>query len=172
MLTVATQSPASLYWILNKPKGVLSTVRDPQGRPKVTDWLPDAAERVYPVGRLDRDTEGLVLLTRARELYPETPTVLTHLAVCQADAGEVDEVRRLLGELEEWDRTAYVDPVNLAAVHLSLGEDDEAFTWLERGYEIRAVLLTQLRIVPGIDRLHSDPRYGDLLRRMNYPEAS
>jgi 23S rRNA pseudouridine2605 synthase len=52
------------YLLLNKPPGVVATVRDPQGRPVVTDLLPvDVRERVYPVGRLDADVEGLLLLT-------------------------------------------------------------------------------------------------------------
>jgi len=53
------------YWVLHKPAGVISTVRDPQGRRTVLDLLPEAgrALRLFPVGRLDRDTEGLVLLT-------------------------------------------------------------------------------------------------------------
>lgn len=51
------------YWIVNKPAGVLSTVSDTHGRPTVLELVPDRSVRVYPVGRLDRDTEGLVLLT-------------------------------------------------------------------------------------------------------------
>ena len=52
------------YLMLHKPPGVVSTVRDPQGRPVVTDLLPrDIRARVYPVGRLDADVEGLLLLT-------------------------------------------------------------------------------------------------------------
>ena len=52
------------YLMLHKPAGVVSTVRDPQGRPVVTDLLPrDVRARVYPVGRLDADVEGLLLLT-------------------------------------------------------------------------------------------------------------
>jgi 23S rRNA pseudouridine2605 synthase len=55
---------SSRYLLLNKPAGVVTTVRDPQGRPVVTDLLPaDVRERVYPVGRLDADAEGLLLLT-------------------------------------------------------------------------------------------------------------
>ena len=57
------------YWLVHKPAGVVSTVSDPQGRPRVIDLLPTgAAGRVYPVGRLDLDSEGLVLLTNDGEL--------------------------------------------------------------------------------------------------------
>ena len=50
------------YHVVNKPAGVVSTAHDPEGRPKVTDMV-DSAARLYPVGRLDVDSTGLVLLT-------------------------------------------------------------------------------------------------------------
>jgi 23S rRNA pseudouridine2605 synthase len=50
------------YWLLNKPAGVITTAADPSGRPTVVGLVPDQP-RVFPVGRLDRDTEGLLLLT-------------------------------------------------------------------------------------------------------------
>jgi 23S rRNA pseudouridine2605 synthase len=53
------------YWLLHKRRGVVTTVHDPEGRETVLDGLPPEARRfrLFPVGRLDRDTEGLVLLT-------------------------------------------------------------------------------------------------------------
>jgi len=54
--------PALVYVMLNKPQGVVTTTSDPEGRPTVTE-LVNLEERLYPVGRLDQDTEGLVLLT-------------------------------------------------------------------------------------------------------------
>ena len=54
---------APRYWILHKPKGVVTTLADPHGRRSVKDLVPGSAGRVYPVGRLDRDSAGLVLLT-------------------------------------------------------------------------------------------------------------
>ncbi len=57
-----------VYILLHKPSGFLSTVHDPQGRPIVTDLLKNIKERVYPVGRLDLDTEGALLLTNDGEL--------------------------------------------------------------------------------------------------------
>lgn len=57
-----------VYLLLHKPPGYVTTVRDPQGRPKVTDLLTGVRERVYPVGRLDCDAQGLLLLTNDGEL--------------------------------------------------------------------------------------------------------
>ena len=54
--------PLRVYWLLHKPAGVVSTTRDTHGRPVVTDLVP-AEPRVYPVGRLDADSEGLIILT-------------------------------------------------------------------------------------------------------------
>jgi 23S rRNA pseudouridine2605 synthase len=52
-----------VYWLVHKPVGLLSTARDPRGRGTVLDLVDAPAARLYPVGRLDRDTEGLLLLT-------------------------------------------------------------------------------------------------------------
>lgn len=62
-----------LVYLLHKPHGVVSTARDPQGRPTVVDLVP-SSERLYPVGRLDADTTGLILLTNDGELA----NLLTH----------------------------------------------------------------------------------------------
>jgi pseudouridine synthase len=56
------------YILLNKPKGYVTTMSDPQGRPIVTSLLKDVETRVFPVGRLDIDTEGALLLTDDGEL--------------------------------------------------------------------------------------------------------
>lgn len=61
------QPEKKVYVILHKPKGVITSVSDPHGRRVVTDYLKGIKERVYPVGRLDYDTEGLLLLTNDGE---------------------------------------------------------------------------------------------------------
>jgi 23S rRNA pseudouridine2605 synthase len=63
---VATD-PDLVHYLLHKPAGVVTTASDPQGRPTVLDLVP-AEPRVFPVGRLDLDTEGLLLLTNDGEL--------------------------------------------------------------------------------------------------------
>jgi 23S rRNA pseudouridine2605 synthase len=56
------------YYILNKPKGVLSTARDERGRKTVLDYISEKRVRLYPVGRLDKDTTGLIILTNDGDL--------------------------------------------------------------------------------------------------------
>ncbi len=57
------QAGPKLYVLLNKPKGFLTTYRDPEGRKTVYELLPGSLPYVFPVGRLDQDTSGLLLLT-------------------------------------------------------------------------------------------------------------
>jgi 23S rRNA pseudouridine2605 synthase len=64
----ALPRPKLTYLALNKPTGVVSTARDPAGRPRVTDLLPPNIPRVFCVGRLDMDSEGLILVTNDGEL--------------------------------------------------------------------------------------------------------
>ena len=57
-----------VYILLHKPRGYITTARDPQGRPTVLDLVQGVTQRIYPVGRLDGDTSGLLLLTNDGEL--------------------------------------------------------------------------------------------------------
>lgn len=70
----AINQETKIYLLMNKPKGVITSVHDPKGRKVVTDFLKGVKQRVYPVGRLDYDTEGLLLLTNDGEFA----NLLTH----------------------------------------------------------------------------------------------
>ena len=89
------------YILLNKPRGYVTTRRDPQGRRTVLDLLGGVRDYVYPVGRLDYDTEGLLLLTSdgdlaARLTHPrhEVPRVYEAIVAGAPDDDAVDELRR------------------------------------------------------------------------------
>ncbi|RLB25450.1 MAG: pseudouridine synthase [Deltaproteobacteria bacterium] len=60
--------PKKIYLLLNKPFGYVSTLHDPEGRPIIRDLVKDVKERIYPVGRLDFDSSGLLILTNDGEL--------------------------------------------------------------------------------------------------------
>jgi pseudouridine synthase len=89
------------YLVLNKPAGVITTARDPRGRPTVLELLPPevAAARLFPVGRLDADTTGLLLLTDDGELahrltHPRSKVPKEYVALVTGVPGERD-LRRL-----------------------------------------------------------------------------
>lgn len=91
----------SVYILLYKPGGYVSTVKDPEGRKTVIDLLSGQEQRVYPVGRLDYDTEGLLLLTNDGELthaltHPSRQVDKTYLAIIQGipTANELEQLRR------------------------------------------------------------------------------
>jgi len=67
------------YLLLNKPKGYVTTASDPEGRPTVMDLLGDWPERVYPVGRLDYASEGLLLLTNDGDLAQQLTKAASHV---------------------------------------------------------------------------------------------
>lgn len=81
------------YYILNKPKGYLSTVSDDKGRKTVMDLMPENVGRIYPVGRLDFDSEGLLILTTDGELaqrltHPSNEVPKTYLVKIEGSATE------------------------------------------------------------------------------------
>jgi pseudouridine synthase len=65
---VVAEKEPPVYYLLNKPRGYVTTLKDPQGRPIVTTLITDCPFRLFPVGRLDFDTEGALLLTNDGEL--------------------------------------------------------------------------------------------------------
>jgi 23S rRNA pseudouridine2605 synthase len=87
------EAEALEYWMVNKPVGVLSTVRDPEGRAAILELAPERRGRLFPVGRLDRDTEGLVLLTN------DGP--LTHAMLHPSHQVEREYVVRVRGRMRE-----------------------------------------------------------------------
>ena len=91
--TPVTRSVSHRYFVMNKPKGYVCTVEDDRGRKTVMQLLPPDAGRVYPVGRLDYDSEGLLLLTDDGELtfrltHPKNEIPKTYLVRIEGSIGE------------------------------------------------------------------------------------
>ncbi len=81
-------------------------------------------------------------------------------------SGKKDEARTMLNELKQLSGQKYVTADGIALIYAGLGEKDQAFAWLEKGYEERSFQMAWLKVEPRWDSLRSDPRYADLLRRM------
>ena len=95
--------------MLNKPRGVVSTMSDPEGRPTLADYVADRPERLFHVGRLDTDTEGLILLTNdgdfaQRLAHPSYGVEKTYVAEV-AGRGPKDPSRTLLDGVDAGGRS-------------------------------------------------------------------
>ena len=93
--------PMKLYLVFNKPKGVLTTMEDPEGRPTIAEYLNQVPGRVFPVGRLDWDSEGLLLLTNDGEIaqkimHPSSEVTKTYLVKLdgQPEKKHIDKLLR------------------------------------------------------------------------------
>jgi TolB-like protein/Tfp pilus assembly protein PilF len=102
---------------------------------------------------------------KAREL-DDNPTVLAKLGHGYAVAGKKGEALKILSELKKMSAQRYVSPYFVAMTYAALGENDQAFTWLEKTYDDRNEMLIWLKVDPIFDSLHSDPRFADLVRRV------
>lgn len=121
-----------VYWLLHKPRGVVTTVRDPEGRPTVLGLLPARARdaRVFPVGRLDRDSEGLLLLTNDGDLahallHPSLGNRREYQVIARGDVGPEKLARLERGVRLPEGRTA---PARVRAPRFDPGDDTTRFT--------------------------------------------
>ncbi len=103
-------------------------------------------------------------------LFGRDQTDLSLLGWTYARSGQQSEARKLIAELKEQAKKSYVFPSYLAYIHIALGEKDEALALLEKAYEERDSNMIDLKVDPIYDPLRSDPRFVELLRRMNLPQ--
>ena len=92
---INVEEKKGIYYIMNKPKGVICTASDDRGRKTVMDLLPEGVGRVFPVGRLDYETEGLLILTNDGDLsyrltHPKTEVPKTYMARIEGTMTEKD----------------------------------------------------------------------------------
>lgn len=107
------------YYIMNKPKGYVCTVKDDKGRKTVMDLLPPNAKRLFPVGRLDYDTEGLLILTNDGDLtfkltHPKNEVPKTYLVKTEKPVSDEDLVKLRSG--------VYIDGVKTKKCNVRLIE--------------------------------------------------
>lgn len=115
-MRVDTRS-SQVHLALNKPAGVVSTMSDPEGRPSLGDYVRGRRERLFHVGRLDADTEGLILLTNDGELahrlaHPSYNVPKTYVAVVAGSVAR-DVGKRLRAGVELEDGIAKADSFRL-----------------------------------------------------------
>lgn len=92
---IVVEEKKEVYYLMNKPKGVVCTAADDRGRKTVMELLPESVGRVFPVGRLDYATEGLLILTNDGDLafrltHPKTEIPKTYMARIEGTLTEKD----------------------------------------------------------------------------------
>ncbi len=110
---------AHVYLVLNKPRGVVSTMSDPEGRKTLTDYVADRPERLFHVGRLDTDTSGLILLTNDGEFahrmaHPSYEVDKTYVAEVDGEVWPAT-LKKLRGGVELDDGPVHPSQVRLVA---------------------------------------------------------
>ena len=108
--------------------------------------------------------EAVAELQKAVELSGQSPAFIANLARAYAATGKHTEAEKLLSDLKKRSNAAYSNAPEIAIVYVSLGDSDQAMSWLEKGYEERFNPGVLLR--PGFDPLRSDSRFQNLLRRI------
>ena len=90
------------------------------------------------------------------------------LGYALAKSGDVVQAQAVLDELVAASQSRYVSPYSVARVYNALGNSDETFAWLERGYAVRDHKMNLLKVDPKWNNLHDDPRFRDLVRRIGF----
>jgi len=115
-------------------------------------------------------TQAIVELQKALTLNPREPFVLGALAHAYARAGRREEALKLVGELKRIETERGQIPLfAIVWAYAGLGDKEQAFAWLEKGYQERRDRMVQLNVDPLLEPLRSDPRFHDLVRRMGLP---
>ena len=132
---------------------------------------PEHVSAKFVLGRIytamGRYEDAIAELLSRRVASPGTNWVLGYT---YGLAGRPEEAHGVLNFLLERSTEQFIWPEIIAFVYAGLGEKDRAFEWLEKSFEGREFWLTTLQVNPLFDPLRSDPRFQDLLRRMNFPE--
>jgi len=111
--------------------------------------------------------EAIAELQEAIKLSENRTVMFAVLGHFYSIAGKPKQARSVLVQLNELSNGCYVSPLDLAIVYTGLGEKELALEWFEKAFEERTGALIYLKVEPLYDSLRNEPRFNDLLRRLN-----
>jgi tetratricopeptide (TPR) repeat protein len=110
--------------------------------------------------------QAVAELERALLLSDRSPAVIGVLVRAYAHAGRRDDALRLVAELKRRKAAGYIPAGAFVNAYLGLGDNEQAFVWLEPAYQEKSNILMFLKTHPHFDAIRSDPRFADLLHRV------
>jgi tetratricopeptide (TPR) repeat protein len=139
------------------------------------EQTPDSSQVFWHLSRVlaqqGRLEEAAATLERAQDLPGgQRALILSELAYVRGRQGRIDDARTAVTQLLKREKTEYINPYLLAIAHLSLGETDEVFRYLELAAETRSPWFPSLPVEPKFDVLRSDPRFARLIARLKLPD--
>ena len=185
LINNALKTREKIYVLLYKPRGYLTSLSDPEGRPLVTDLLPESLGRLHPVGRLDFNTEGLLILTNDGELTNFITSARSHVEkVYEVKVSDVPAEEAL----ERLRRGIVLDGTRTAPARITKIDETKSNSWFEvtlhegRNQQIRRMFeavnhpvlklrrvrigpLKEERLAPGQWRFLSETEVDRLMRR-------
>ncbi len=114
--------------------------------------------------------EAVAEYQKAIPLSGDSPDEPAMLGYAYALSGKSREARQVIDELKKRSQRSYISPTTIAVIYGGLGENDRAFEWLDKAYEGQDSLLILLKVEPMFDSIRNDPRFTELLRRVNLPQ--
>jgi pentatricopeptide repeat protein len=114
----------------------------------------------------NQSEDAIPPLEKALSLSNRSPGVMGVLIRAYAHAGRRDDALRLLAELKKRRKEGYIPSGAFVNAYLGLGENEEAFLWLEQAYQEQSNILLFVKVHPYFDPIRNDPRFVDLVRRM------
>jgi TolB-like protein/Tfp pilus assembly protein PilF len=114
----------------------------------------------------NRPADAIPVLEKALSLSPGSPAATGVLIRAYAHAGRRSDAMRLLAELKQRRKAGYIPAGAFVNAYLGLGDNEQAFYWLEQAYKEQSNILQFLKVHPYFDPIRSDPRFADLVRRV------
>jgi len=113
--------------------------------------------------------EALAEMTKAKDSLPGNLAVKSDIGHVYAVSGNKSEAERVIAGLKGESAHRYVNLYEVALVYIGLGQNDQAFDWLEKAYQERSDQLIYLKVDPRLDPIRSDSRFTDLFPRVGIP---
>ena len=152
------------YYLARQPNLAIDQMR------KTLDLDPTFSYASYVMASAQEQTKNywaaVTELNRARPISGEWSWIVGELGYVYALLDNRAEAEKIINELNGRETREYIDPVLVAYIYIALGDKDRAFASLDKAYQQRSGLICFLQVEPKFDPLRSDPRFGDLERRM------